>query len=60
MKPRLTMASFTLKTNREEQGRYMSGKFTDNLFSLIFWGRGKFSRAGKEQRLEREIYLRFI
>ena len=54
LEPRLTMASFTLKTNKKEQGRYKSEKFTDNLFSLNLGV--EFGRAGKEQRLESEIF----
>lgn len=34
LEPRITMASFTLKTNKKEEGRYKAEKYTDNLFNL--------------------------
>jgi len=54
LEPRVTMATFTLKTNKKEEGRYKAEKFTDNLFSLNVGI--EFGRANEENRLAREIY----
>ena len=34
LEPRITMAAFTLKTGKKEEGRYIAEKYTDNLFNL--------------------------
>ena len=32
--PRTSLASYSLKTNEKEEGRYVAKKFTDNLYSI--------------------------
>ena len=54
MEPRLTMASFTLKTNQKINGRYVAERYTDNLFNLNVGI--EIARSNEEKRLEREIY----
>ena len=53
VEPRITMASFTLKTNKQVEGKYIAEKYTDNLFSLnlgleMGWPK-------EETRLERSV-----
>ena len=54
LEPRISMATFTLKTNKKIEGRYEAKKFTDNLFSLNVGI--ELGRAKEERRLESEIY----
>ncbi len=54
LEPRISFASFTLKTNKKIEGRYEAKKFTDNLFSLNLGI--ELGRANEERRLESEIY----
>ena len=54
MEPRITMASFTLKTNQKINGRYIAERYTDNLFNLNVGI--EIARSNEEKRLEREIY----
>lgn len=55
LEPRITMASFTLKTNKKEEGRYKAEKYTDNLFSLNLGV--EMDYANKEKRLARSLNL---
>lgn len=36
LEPRVSMASFTLKTGKKEEGRFKAERYTDNLFNLNF------------------------
>lgn len=55
VEPRLTMASFSMQTNKKQEGRYVSQKYTDNLFNLNIGV--EVSRANLEKRLERSLNL---
>lgn len=54
LEPRVTMASFTLKTNQKIEGRYVAERYTDNLFNLNIGI--EIARAKEENRLIRENY----
>ena len=53
VEPRLTMASYSMKTNERENGRYVAKKYTDNLVNLNVGI--EISRASLEKRLERSL-----
>lgn len=55
VEPRLTMASFSMQTNEKLEGRYVSQKYTDNLFNLNIGV--EVSRAHLEKRLEHSLNL---
>ncbi len=54
VEPRTTMASYSLKTNEKEQGRYIARKYTDNLFNINVGIEVR--RAGEENRMARSLY----
>ena len=54
VEPRVTMASFTLRTNQKIEGRYVAERYTDNLFNLNVGI--EIARANEENRLAREVY----
>ena len=54
IEPRVTMASFTLRTNQKIEGRYVAERYTDNLFNLNVGI--EIARANEENRLAREVY----
>lgn len=47
------MASYSLKTNEKEEGRYVARKFTDNLYSINVGIEIK--RANEENRMARSL-----
>lgn len=53
LEPRVTMASFTLKTNQKVEGKFLAEKFTDNLFNLNLGI--EFGRSNEELRMARSI-----
>ena len=55
VEPRVSMASFTLQTNKKEEGRNKAERYTDNLFSLNVGI--ELARANEENRLARSLYL---
>lgn len=54
IEPRTTMASYSLQTNKKEQGRYVAQKYTDNLFNINIGI--EIQRANEEKRMERSLY----
>lgn len=53
VEPRTTLASFSLKTNRQDNGRYRAEKYTDNLFNLNVGI--EIGRANDEERMARSL-----
>lgn len=53
LEPRASMASYSLKTNEKEEGRYVARKFTDNLYSINVGIEIK--RANEENRMVRSL-----
>jgi len=53
LEPRVTMATFTLKTSKKVEGKFLAEKFTDNLFSLNMGI--EFGRSNEEMRMARSI-----
>ena len=53
LEPRASMASYSLKTNEKEEGRYVARKFTDNLYSINVGIEIK--RANEENRMQNNV-----
>ena len=51
--PRTSLASYSLKTNEKEEGRYVAKKFTDNLYSINIGI--EIQRTDEEKRMARSL-----
>lgn len=51
--PRTSLASYSLKTNEKEEGRYVAKKFTDNLYSINIGI--EIQRTDEENRMARSL-----
>lgn len=51
--PRTSLASYSLKTNEKEEGRYVAKKFTDNLYSINIGI--EIQRSDEENRMARSL-----